>query len=92
MSAVAGVPDLTALLAWPTEHLTEAADHWDTVGERSWGVARQVWSDSLSADWRGDTAEALRTRTHADMETTGAVVDQLQAASSVARVAPRISI
>jgi hypothetical protein len=31
------------------------------------------------------TADALRTATHADMQTTSAVVDQLQAAASVAR-------
>jgi hypothetical protein len=85
MSAVAGVPGLSALLAWPTEHLTEAADHWEAVGERNYGVAHQVWRDALSVDWYGEAAEALRTATHADMTTTSAVVDQLQAAASVAR-------
>jgi hypothetical protein len=85
MSAVAGVPGLSVLLAWPTEHLSEAADHWDSVAERNYGVAHQVWRDALSADWQGDTAEALRTATHADLQTVNAAVDQLQAASSVAR-------
>ena len=85
MAAVTGAPGLSALLAWPTEHLTEAADHWDTVGERSYGVAHGVWSDALTVDWRGEAAEALRTDAHADMLTTSAVVDQLQAAASVAR-------
>lgn len=66
MSAVAGVPGLSALLAWPTEHLSDAADHWDSVAERNYGVAHKVWRDALSADWQGDTAEALRTATHAD--------------------------
>ncbi|WP_375481546.1 hypothetical protein [uncultured Mycobacterium sp.] len=85
MSAVAGVPGLSALLAWPTEHLTEAADHWEAVGERSYGVAHQVWRDTLSVDWHGEAADALRTATHADMTTTSAVADQLQAAARVAR-------
>jgi hypothetical protein len=85
MSAVTGVPGLSALLAWPTEHLSEAADHWGAVGERSYEVAHQMWRDALSVDWRGETADALRTATHADMQTTSAVVDQLQAAASVAR-------
>ncbi|MDT5051297.1 MAG: hypothetical protein QOD88_3696 [Mycobacterium sp.] len=85
MSAVAGVPGLSALLTWPTDHLTEAAAHWETVGERSYGVAHQVWQDALLVDWRGEAAEALRTATHTDMKTTSAVVDQLQAAASVAR-------
>jgi hypothetical protein len=75
----------SALLAWPTEHLTEAADHWDAVGERSYGLAHQVWQDALVVDWRGETAEALRTATHADMQTTSGVVDQLQTAAGVTR-------
>jgi hypothetical protein len=83
--AVAGAPGLSALLAWPTDHLTEAANHWETVGERSYGVAHGVWSDALTVDWSGEAAEALRTDTHADMMTTSGVVDQLQSAASVAR-------
>jgi hypothetical protein len=85
MAAAAGAPGLSALLAWPTEHLTEAATHWETVGDRSYGVAHGVWRDALTVDWHGDAADALRANTHADMMTTSAVVDQLQAAASVAR-------
>ncbi len=85
MAAVAGVPGLSALLTWPTDHLTEAAAHWEDVGERSYGVAHGVWSDALGVDWSGEAADALRTDTHADMLTTSGVVDQLQEAASVAR-------
>ncbi|MEB3983514.1 hypothetical protein OQ968_19870 [Mycobacterium sp. 663a-19] len=85
MSAVAGIPGLSQLLAWPTDHLTEAADHWETVGARSYGVANQVWRDALSIDWQGDAADSLRTATHADMVTTSAAADQLHAAAKVAR-------
>jgi hypothetical protein len=85
MAAVAGVPGLSALLSWPTEHLTEAAAHWENVGDRSYGVAHGVWSDALGVDWSGNTADALRTDTHADLMTTSGVVDQLQEAASVAR-------
>ena len=85
MAAVAGAPGLPALLSWPTDHLTEAAAHWETVGERSYGVAHGVWSDALTVDWSGEAAEALRTDTHADLMTTSGVVDQLQEAASVAR-------
>ena len=56
MAAVAGFPSLSQLLAWPTEHLTEAADHWEAVGGRSYGGASQVWRDALSIDWHGDGA------------------------------------
>lgn len=85
MSAVTGFPGLSALLAWPSEHLTEAAEYWKAVGERSYEVAHQVWRDAMSVDWYGEAADALRTATHADMQTTSAAVDQLQAAACVAR-------
>lgn len=85
--AAAGVAGLSALLAWPTDHLTEAAAHWDSVGERSYGMAQQVWRDATSVDWSGEAANALRTATHADLQTTSAAVDQLQAAARVARSA-----
>jgi hypothetical protein len=85
MAAVAAFPSLSALLAWPTEHLTEAADYWQTIGGRCYGVANQVWRDALSVDWQGAAAEALRGATHADMLTTSAVADQLHEAAKVAR-------
>jgi hypothetical protein len=85
VAAVAGAPGLSALLSWPTDHLTEAATHWETVGERSYEVAHGTWSDAQTVDWSGEAAEALRTDTHADMMTTSGVVDQLQEAANVAR-------
>lgn len=85
MFAVAGFPVLSQVLAWPTNHLTEAANYWEAVGERSYGVASQVWRDGLSVDWQGRGADALHTATHADMQKTSAVADQLQAAAKVAR-------
>jgi hypothetical protein len=85
MSAVVGFPGLSELLAWPTDHLAEAADYWQTIGERCYGVTNQVWCDALSIDWQGEAADALRTATHSDMLTTSAVADQLQAAAKVAR-------
>lgn len=85
MAAVAGTPNLSALLAWPTDHLIEAASHWETVGELSYGVAHGVWSDAMTVEWDGEAADALRTDTHADLMTTSGVVDQLQAAAAVAR-------
>jgi hypothetical protein len=85
MSAVAGFPGLSELLAWPTDHLTQAADYWETIGERCYGLTNQVWQDTMSVDWHGEAAEALRSATHADMLTTSAVADQLQSAAKTAR-------
>jgi hypothetical protein len=60
MSAVVGFPGLSELLAWRTNHLVEAAESWETIGERCYGVTNQVWRDALSIDWQGEAAEALR--------------------------------
>ena len=57
MSAVAAIPGLSALLAWPTEHSTEAAEDWEAVGGRCYGVANQLWRDALSVDWQGARSE-----------------------------------
>lgn len=85
MVAVAGFPDLSEVLSWPTEHLTDAADHWETVGARSYAVSHQVWRDALMVDWQGEGATALRETTHTDMRATSEAADQLQAAAKVAR-------
>lgn len=79
------MPSLSQLMAWPTAHLTEAAEHWEAVGGHRYAVAHEVWREALSVDWGGEAGDALRTATHADMMTTGAVADQLQAAARVAR-------
>lgn len=85
MATVTGVPDLSELLSWPTTHLTEAADHWEAVGGRSYAVANQVWRDALAVGWQGQGADALRMATHTDMVSTSRAVDQLQGAAKVAR-------
>lgn len=85
MATVIGLPGLSKLLAWPTEHLTEAADYWLDKGGRCYEVANQVWRDASSIDWQGDAADALRIATHADMMTTSAVADRLDEAAKIAR-------
>ncbi|MDP7702999.1 hypothetical protein [Mycobacterium sp. TY815] len=85
MSGVTVFPALAQLTAWPTEHLTEAADHWEAVARRCYGVANQVWRDALSVNWQGAAADLLRNETHSDMLTTSAAADQLHEAAKVAR-------
>jgi hypothetical protein len=87
MAAVGGFPSLSQLLTWPTEHLTQAAEYWETIGGRCYELANQVWQDALSIDWQGVAADTLRSATYADMMTTSAVADQLQSAAKVARSA-----
>lgn len=85
VAAVAGFPDLSQVLVWPTQHLTDAARHWAAVGERSYSVIHQVWRDGLSSDWRGRAADALHAATHDDVGKTSGVADQLRVAAGVAR-------
>jgi len=85
MAAVATLPDLSQLVAWPTDHLTDAAEHWEAVAERNYGVANQIWQDASSVEWQGDAANALRSATHSDMLATSAAADHLQRAAQIAR-------
>jgi hypothetical protein len=75
MAAAATLPSLSQLLVWPTEHLTDAAERWDVVAERNYGLANQVWQDTSSVDWQGNAADALRTATHFDMIAASAAAD-----------------
>lgn len=84
-AATGSCPSLSDLLAWPTEHLTDAADRWKTTGERWYDVFAQIHQESLSVDWEGNGADALHIRTYADMSAVGDLVDQLHAAAKVAR-------
>src|ERR1700722_13440630 len=89
MVAVATLPSLSQLLDWPTQHLTDAAEDWEVVAERNYGLANQVWRDASSVDWQGHAADALRTATHSDMIAASAAADQLQAAAKLPAAAPR---
>ncbi|VBA54405.1 hypothetical protein LAUMK191_03094 [Mycobacterium attenuatum] len=85
VAATGFYPGLSQLLAWPTDHLTKAADHWVATGNRWYEVFNQIWRDSLSVDWKGIGAEAVHTRTYADQVKVGELVDQLHVAAKVAR-------
>jgi hypothetical protein len=85
MPANAASPGLSDLLAWPTDHLTDGAEHWEAVAGQWYQAFTQVWQDSLSVDWDGKAAEALHARTYADKLKVGGLVDELQQAAMVAR-------
>lgn len=85
VAAIGSFPSLSELTAWPTEHLTEAADYWTATGNRWYEVFNQMWQDSLSVDWKGNGAEAVHTRTRADNVKVGGLVDQLHEAATIAR-------
>ncbi len=86
MAPVGTSTSLSELLAWPTEHLTQAAAHWQDSGARSYDLFDRIWRDSRSIDWRGAAAEGLHIRTFSDKVTVSRVQDQLEVAAQVARV------
>lgn len=76
---------LSDLLAWPTDHLTEGANHWEAVAARWYEAFAQVWQDSLSIDWEGKAVKALHDRTYADKLKVSGLVDRLHEAATAAR-------
>jgi len=87
MTVVGAVPSLSELMAWPLEHLTDAAAYWQDAGSRFYDAFDQIWRDAVSVDWQGEAAEGLRSRTFADETTVSGVHDQLVMAAKVARIA-----
>jgi hypothetical protein len=85
MSDVEALPGLSELLAWPTDHLMEGAEYWEAIAGRWYEAFTRVWQESLSADWKGAAADALRARTYADKLKVSGLVDQLQEGAVVAR-------
>jgi hypothetical protein len=80
-----GLPTLSTIQAWGVEHLTEAAEHWDSTADRWEDVSLQVWQQSHGLDWQGQAREALVARTTADKSTILGKADQLRAAAQIAR-------
>lgn len=80
-----GLPTLSQIQAWDTEHLIDAAEHWDATADRWDGVYGQVWQQSLGMDWQGQARDALVDRTTTDKTTVTGNSDQLREASQTAR-------
>lgn len=80
-----GLPTLSTIQTWDVNHLTEAAEHWDSTAERWEDVSLQVWQQSHGLDWEGQAREALVARTTADKTTMLGRADQLRDAARIAR-------
>ena len=84
----AGIPSLSKIEAWDTEHLVSAA--------RSWTATAALWEDSFTAVhqgallpggtvWEGQAAEAAQERAFADLVTVRGLSDRLTEAAGIAR-------
>lgn len=84
----AGVPSLSQICGWDTQHLSRAASDWAGTVEH--------WEDSFTAVhrgtlspggtvWEGQAAEAAQERSFADLVKVRGLADSLQEAAAVAR-------
>lgn len=89
MPAVAiGVPSLSQIEGWDTEHLTSAARTWDATAEYWEDTFEAVHRGSLNpggAVWEGEGAEAAQQRTFADLVKVRGMSDHLYEAAKIAR-------
>jgi hypothetical protein len=80
-----GLPTLPQIYAWDVDHLSEAADHWDSTANRWDDVYGQVWQQSLGMDWEGQARDALVERITADKAMVTRKSDRLREAAQIAR-------
>jgi len=79
------VPTLSQIEAYTTDHLVDAADHWDGLADRWEDAHWQVRYQAHGLDWQGAAADALRARTASDYTVASGQADQLRGTSRIAR-------
>lgn len=79
------VPTLSQIEAYSTDHLVDAADHWDRLADRWEDAHWQVRNQAHVLDWQGAAADALRARTVSDYTVASGLADQLRSTSRIAR-------
>src|ERR1700750_2206873 len=73
---------------WDTAHLHQAVDYWKRTAatwEHHFTSVQQRAVTPGGAEWLGETAEAVQTRTLSDLVTVRGLADILHAAASAAR-------
>lgn len=84
----AGVPGLSKIQSWDTEHLESAARSWEataTVWENSFAAVHQGSLRPGGTVWEGRAAEAAQERTFADLVKVRGISDSLTEAAGIAR-------
>jgi hypothetical protein len=84
----AGIPSLSQILAWDTQHLSQAATDWQSTAEHWEATFTSVHTRTLSPGgtaWSGVTADAAQERTLTDLVKVRGMADSLQEAATIAR-------
>ena len=79
------VPTLSQIEAYSTDHLVDAADHWDRLADRWEDAHWQVRNQAHGLAWQGAAADALRERTMSDYTVASSQADQLRSTARIAR-------
>jgi hypothetical protein len=79
------IPTLSQIEAYSTDHLVDAADHWDRLADQWEDAHWQVRNQAHLLDWQGAAADALRARTVSDYTVASSLADQLRSTSRIAR-------
>jgi hypothetical protein len=84
----AGLPNLSQILGWDTEHLSRAAVDWVSAAQHWEGTFDNLHRGTLSPGggvWEGAAADAAQDRTFGDLVKVRGLSDTLQEASAIAR-------
>ncbi|WP_293039842.1 hypothetical protein [Mycobacterium sp.] len=76
---------LSQIRAWSTEHLTDAASHWNRTADQWEDAFLQMRNQSHAIAWKGAGGDALRQRVAADLSTVSGKAAQLRRAAGIAR-------
>jgi hypothetical protein len=79
------IPTLGQVEAYTTDHLVDAADHWDGLADSWEGAHWQVRNQAHALDWQGLAGDALRARTASDYTIASDHADQLRGTARIAR-------
>jgi hypothetical protein len=75
---------LSQVLSYNTEHLVDAAAHWQGLADQREEVFAGVRNDALGLPWEGQAADALHQRTGADYNTAMDSAGNLRQAAMIA--------
>jgi hypothetical protein len=76
---------LSQVLAYNTEHLIDAAAHWQGLADQREEVFATVRNEALSLPWDGQAADATHERTQADHDTAMQSAGNLRQAAMIAK-------
>jgi hypothetical protein len=76
---------LSQVMAYNTEHLIDAAAHWQALADQREEVFATVRNEAYALPWEGQAADATHQRTQADYGTAMQSAENLRAASMIAK-------